>query len=1035
VVQRRGIAALALLLLAAPATNGCSTATDPCAGVTCGGFGFCLVDRNQAYCACIRGYHPEALRCVANDATDPCRGVDCSGHGNCWPAADGLTCDCEPGYRHLTGTTAEVCRETECDLACILGEVAADGGTDDARPEAEAADGDDRGGCDPPLLVCGGECVDPATDPDHCGACDAPCDPANGAGACFGAACLVTCDPGWTDANGSPVDGCEYACTRVATAEEPGAGCENGLDDDCDGRADGTDPDCADCVPELCNGLDDDCDGLTDEDYDVDFDPAHCGACGRVCPARPHAGAACSLGVCDVTCAPGWEDANRLPTDGCEAACVAGGGAESACDGVDDDCDGLTDEEFVPAAACGDGPCRRDEACLDGAPVCRPRTPPALLDATCDGFDDDCDGAVDDEADCACATAADCDDGNPCTLDTCGPDLRCSYADAADGSPCPGGLCCGRACAGAGSELCNGRDDDCDGATDEDFACRPGGGVACTTSCGTTGFGTCSTSCTVPAGELCPAPAESCNGLDDDCDTACDETFECCLGGSAACTTGTGAPGVRLCGDGCTLGACTATADPCNGADDDGNTVCDDGLDCCRGASESRACTCGGSEVRVCDATCGWGAWSGCSTGACFPGASESRPCTCGGSEFRSCRTDCSWGDWSGCAAGSCSPGASDSRPCACGGGSESRTCLGDCDWGPWSGCPTGVCTPGESQTRACLCGGTEFRTCNTSCMWNPWSGCATGECTPLAVERRVCTCGADETRTCSSSCSWGGWTGCTPGACVPGEPRSCTTSCGTTGSGTCSPTCQLPTPATCTPPPEACNSIDDDCDGATDEGFTIWRCPLTGTTYPSSGACNPACTQSAVCNPAPLSLSGSVEVRTDYSEYCSPCHWLGSFNGTGGGLQLTNSYESNLGSISLSGFSASGGATFRTDYSEYCSPCHWPGSISGSGSSLVLNNSYGSPVGTITLSGATASGTIDIRTDYSEYCSPCHWFGSLTGSGQTLTVNNSYGSPIGSIAFSPTGRICPLDAGLACGGSPASCSRSASCTELPGCP
>jgi alpha-tubulin suppressor-like RCC1 family protein len=69
-------------------------------------------------------------------------------------------------------------------------------------------------------------------------------------------------------------------------------------------------------------------------------------------------------------------------------------------------------------------------------------------------------------------------------------------------------------------ELCNGVDDDCDGAIDED---DPGGGASCTLDtggCVTTGARIC-----YGGAVICDAaPArETCNGVDDDCDGAVDE--------------------------------------------------------------------------------------------------------------------------------------------------------------------------------------------------------------------------------------------------------------------------------------------------------------------------------------------------------------------------------------------------------------------------------------------------------------------------------------------------------------------------------
>jgi hypothetical protein len=118
--------------------------------------------------------------------------------------------------------------------------------------------------------------------------------------------------------------------------------------------------------------------------------------------------------------------------------------ATEVCNGLDDDCDGATDEE-LPTAECGVGACRRTvETCLNGAPqTCTPGTPSA---ETCNGLDDDCNGAVDENlmpTTCGvgeCATVAStCVMGRP---QACMPSAP-------------------------GMEQCNGKDDDCDGTVDE----------------------------------------------------------------------------------------------------------------------------------------------------------------------------------------------------------------------------------------------------------------------------------------------------------------------------------------------------------------------------------------------------------------------------------------------------------------------------------------------------------------------------------------------------------------------------------------
>ncbi|MCA2979160.1 MAG: hypothetical protein INH37_12800, partial [Myxococcaceae bacterium] len=118
--------------------------------------------------------------------------------------------------------------------------------------------------------------------------------------------------------------------------------------------------------------------------------------------------------------------------------------ASEVCNGVDDDCDGAVDEE-QPFAECGVGACRRRVAtCVSGAPQgCTPGAPTA---ETCNGLDDDCNGATDENllpASCGvgeCAVVAPtCAQGRPMA---CMP-----------GAP--------------GAEVCNRKDDDCDGTVDE----------------------------------------------------------------------------------------------------------------------------------------------------------------------------------------------------------------------------------------------------------------------------------------------------------------------------------------------------------------------------------------------------------------------------------------------------------------------------------------------------------------------------------------------------------------------------------------
>lgn len=88
----------------------------------------------------------------------------------------------------------------------------------------------------------GGSCVCPAgtdydNDPDNCGVCGRHCDFPGGVGGCQSATCvLASCLPGFIDLDKDPVNGCEYACTKVGDADEPDAACVgSSCDQNCDG--------------------------------------------------------------------------------------------------------------------------------------------------------------------------------------------------------------------------------------------------------------------------------------------------------------------------------------------------------------------------------------------------------------------------------------------------------------------------------------------------------------------------------------------------------------------------------------------------------------------------------------------------------------------------------------------------------------------------------------------------------------------------------------------------------------------------------
>ncbi|RJQ48256.1 MAG: hypothetical protein C4538_04135 [Nitrospiraceae bacterium] len=206
-----------------------------------------------------------------------------------------------------------------------------------------------------------------------------------------------------------------------------------------------------DCTPTstdetICNGVDDDCDSSIDEDYIAIPTTCGTGACASSGQMQ------CQNGSVVDTCTPGTPASN-----------------DSVCNGIDDDCNGLIDEDYVVSGTnCGTGVCAStgQNLCQNGAIVntCVPFPPNAPTDTTCNGIDDDCNGQIDEDypvspTNCgigACASTGQmqCQGGseiNTCTPGT--PQIEGPYS----------------------SPTCSDSvDNDCDGLTDiNDPACPP----------------------------------------------------------------------------------------------------------------------------------------------------------------------------------------------------------------------------------------------------------------------------------------------------------------------------------------------------------------------------------------------------------------------------------------------------------------------------------------------------------------------------------------------------------------------------------
>jgi len=233
--------------------------------------------------------------------------------------------------------------------------------------------------------------------------------------------------------------------------------------------------------------MDNDCDGLVDES-----------------PAG--AGSACSTGLLGA-CAEGVRECIG-GTLTCVALLVPDTQLE-LCNGIDDNCNGLVDDDALgEGAACTTelpGACAEGEIhCLDGAAVCVEAVSPGSLPETCNGLDDDCDGEVDEDA---------TDVGATCDTSLFGV-CAAGVTACADGLP----TCEITTQPGANAETCNALDDDCNGAID-DVSCSTGLPGICER-----GWFDCGTDTCVQSAEATP---EVCDGLDNDCNGVVDDGAGC----------------------------------------------------------------------------------------------------------------------------------------------------------------------------------------------------------------------------------------------------------------------------------------------------------------------------------------------------------------------------------------------------------------------------------------------------------------------------------------------------------------------------
>jgi large repetitive protein len=319
-------------------------------------------------------------------------------------------------------------------------------------------------------------------------------------------------------------DGHGNGAVSVESCEPPAGFVSDGTD--CDDLDPGANP----STVEACDGIDNNCDGETDEgvtaDYFIDADGDGFGT--------GDAWAGCEQPEGYVTDSTDCNDGNPWANDSA---------AEEICDGYDNNCnftadEGVTANYYIDADGDGAGlagsitpACEAPEGYVDDASDCDDENPWAsdsTADEVCDGYDNNCDGESDEGVTTDYFIDSDGDGAGGAETIWTGCEAPQGYIE--DGTDCDDGNAW--ASTYAAPEVCDGYDNNCNGAVDEGATSAyyldadgdgSGAGFAVASCEAPEGYVTSSDDCDDEDADLNVGAQETCNGIDDDCDGLVDD--------------------------------------------------------------------------------------------------------------------------------------------------------------------------------------------------------------------------------------------------------------------------------------------------------------------------------------------------------------------------------------------------------------------------------------------------------------------------------------------------------------------------------